>query len=79
MQDLWQAQLLIILLKEFTKLYVNTDTMTKVVKLKDLNTKIATAFLNTRTLKIVDYKYVYCNKKKKKKFHENLKLVSALF
>ena len=79
MQDLWQAQLLIILLKEFTKLYVNTDTMTEVVKLKDLNTKIATAFLNTQTLKIIDYKYVYCNKNFEKKFHENLKLVSALF
>ena len=67
MQDLWQAQLLIILLKEFTKLYVNTDTMTKVVKLKDLNTKIATAFLNTQTLKIIDYKYVYYNKNYEKK------------
>ena len=42
--------------------------MTKVVKLKDLNTKIATAFLNTQTLKIIDYKYVYCNKNYEKSF-----------
>ena len=35
------------------KLNVNTDTMTKNVNLADLNTKIATAFLNTQTLKII--------------------------
>ena len=39
-QDLWQAHyqiLLIILLKEFIKLNVNTDTMIKNVKLMKIN------------------------------------------
>ena len=39
-QDLWQAHyqiLLIILLKEFIKLNVNTDTMIKNVKLMEIN------------------------------------------
>ena len=47
-QDLWQAHykiLLIILLMEFIKLNVSTDTMIKKVKLVDLNTKIASVFL----------------------------------
>ena len=44
--------LLIVLLKEFIKLNVNTDTMIKNVKLAKLNTKIATAFLNTLTLRM---------------------------
>ena len=55
-QDLWQAHyqiLSIILVKEIIKLNVNTDTMTKNVKLMELNTKIVTAFLNTQTLKII--------------------------
>ena len=55
-QDLWQAYyqiLLIILLKEFVKLNVNTNRMIKNVKLAELNTKIATLFLNKQTLKII--------------------------
>ena len=44
--------LLIILLKEFIRLNKNTDIMIKAVKLAELNTKIATAFLNIQTLKI---------------------------
>ena len=42
-QDLWQAHyqvLLIILLKEFLRLNVNTDAMIKNVKIAQLNTKI---------------------------------------
>ena len=42
-EDLWQAHyqiLLIILLKEFIKLNVNTDMMKKIVKLEELDTKI---------------------------------------
>ena len=44
-QDLWQAYyqiLSIISLKEFIKLNVNTDTMTRNVKLAKLNANIAT-------------------------------------
>ena len=50
-QDLWQVHyqiLLIIFLKKIIKLNVNTDTDKKQV---ELNTKIASAFLNTQTLK----------------------------
>ena len=54
-QDLWQAHyqiLLLILLKEFIKLNVKTDTMIKQVKLSELNKKITTTFLSTENLKI---------------------------
>ena len=37
----------------FLKFIVNTNTMIKNVKLEELNTKIVTAFLNTRTLKMI--------------------------
>ena len=52
MQDLWHAHrdiLLIILLKQFIRLNVNTDTMIR--ELVELN--IATAFLNTKALKMI--------------------------
>ena len=52
-QDLWQAHyqiLLIILLRDFIKLNVNTNKMIKNKKLAALNTKTATAFFNTQTL-----------------------------
>ena len=55
-QDLWRANyqiLSIILLKEFIKSNVNMDTMIKNVKLVELNTKTATTFLNTKTLKMI--------------------------
>ena len=55
-QDLWRANyqiLSIILLKEFIKSNVNMDTMIKNVKLVELNTKTATTFLNTQTLKMI--------------------------
>ena len=48
-QDLWQTYyqiLLIIMLQEFIRLNVNTDMKIKNVKLTELSTKIATAFLN---------------------------------
>ena len=48
-QDLWQTYyqiLLIIMLQEFIRLNVNTDMKIKNVKLIELSTKIATAFLN---------------------------------
>ena len=54
-QDLSQGHyqvLLIILLTEFIKLSINTNTMIKNVKLAELNTNIATAFANTQTSKI---------------------------
>ena len=50
-QDLWQAHyqiLLIIWLREFIKLNVKMDMTIKNVKRAELNTKIATAFLNTQ-------------------------------
>ena len=55
-QDLWQTHyeiLLIIFLKESKKLNVNTDTITKHVKLAKLNISIVTVFLKTKTLKII--------------------------
>ena len=48
-QDLWQTYyqiLLIIMLQEFIRLNVSTDMKIKNVKLTELSTKIATAFLN---------------------------------
>ena len=50
-EDLWQAHYQIlskIFLKEFIKLNVNTDTITKNVKIVELNISIATLFLNTQ-------------------------------
>ena len=55
-QDLWQAYyqiLFVILLREFIKSNVNMITMTKAVKLADLNTGIATAFSNKQTLNMI--------------------------
>ena len=55
-QDLWQAHyqiLPIILLKKFIKLNINMGTMINSVKLAELNAKIATAFLNIQTLKMI--------------------------
>ena len=54
-QSLWPAHyqiLSIIFRKEFIKSNVNTDTITKNVKHAELNTKLATIFLNTQTLKM---------------------------
>ena len=54
-QDLWQVHyqiLLIILLKEFIKLNVNTDTLIKNVKLAESNIKITKTVLNTKALKM---------------------------
>ena len=54
-QSLWQAHhqiLSIIFLKEFFKSNVNTDTIIKNVKHSELNTKLATVFLKTKTLKM---------------------------
>ena len=49
-QDLWQVHyqiLLIILLKEFIKVKVNTDMMINNMKLVELSAKIVSAVLNT--------------------------------
>ena len=54
-QDLSQVHyqiLLIILLKEFIKLNVNTDTLIKNVKLAESNIKITKTVLNTKALKM---------------------------
>ena len=39
--------------KEFIKLNINTDIMIKYVTLVELNTKIASVFLNAQTLKMI--------------------------
>ena len=55
-QDLCQAHyhiLFIILLKEFIELNVKTGIIIKNVKRAELNVKIASALLNTQTLKII--------------------------
>ena len=39
--------------EEFIKSNVNTDTMIKHMKLAELDTKIASVFLNTQTLVII--------------------------
>ena len=43
-------------MKEFNEVNGNTNTMIKFVKLADLNANIATAFLNTQTLKMILWK-----------------------
>ena len=56
MQDLWQARyqtLLITSLKEFIDINVNSDMIRKNVELLGLNGKIAAAFLNAKTLKMM--------------------------
>ena len=56
MQDLRQAHYhpsLIILLKEFIKLIVNTNMIINNVKHVALNIKIVSAFLDMETLKII--------------------------
>ena len=53
-QDLWQAHyriLLITLVKEFVKLNVKMNKIIQNVKRLELNTNIATSFLNTQDLK----------------------------
>ena len=53
-QDLWQAHyqiLLIIFLKEFVKLNVNTDTRMKNLKLSELNMNISFCFLKYINIK----------------------------
>ena len=61
-------------MKEFMKLNGNTITMIKFVKLADLNTSIATAFLNRQALKMILWKTdVYVIIKIIKKNDKNLK------
>ena len=43
-------------MEKFMKLNENTNTVIKFVKLADLNANIATAFLNTQTLKMILWK-----------------------
>ena len=55
-QNLWQAHyqiLSIILVKEFTELNVNADSMIKNVKHVDLNISIASVFLSIQILKMI--------------------------
>ena len=71
-QDLWRDRyqiLLIILPEDLKKLNLNTDTMIKNVKLAELNTKIAIAFFNAKTLKddLTEQKCLCCNKNNQKK------------
>ena len=41
-------------MEEFRKLNINTDTIIKVVKTSELNIDIATVFLNTQMLKMIE-------------------------
>ena len=64
-QDWWQAHyqiLLIILLTELIKLNANTDMIIKNVKQVELNTKIASAALNTQMLEddLILYRCLCC-------------------
>ena len=43
-------------MEKFMKLNENTNTVIKFAKLADLNANIATAFLNTQTLKMILWK-----------------------
>ena len=55
-QDLWQGHnqiLSIIFMNEFVELNVNLDTMTKNMKIVELNISFATVFLNIQTLKMI--------------------------
>ena len=55
-QDLWQVHyqiLSIIFLDEFVELNVNMNMIIKSASKTELNTKIATVFLNTNTLKMI--------------------------
>ena len=55
--------------EDLKKLNLNTDTMIKNVKLAELNTKIAIAFFNAKTLKddLTEQKCLCCNKNNQKK------------
>ena len=55
-QDLWETNyqiLSIFLLKEFKKLNINKYAMIKNMTIAESNTKIASALLNTYTLKMI--------------------------
>ena len=76
MQDLWQVHyqiLSIIFLKKFIELNLNSDTMIKNAKHVKLNISIATVFLNTQILKIIEYQCLCCNKSYHHKFEGKLK------
>ena len=61
-------------MEEFMKLNGNTSTMIKLIKLADLYDNIATAFLNTQTLKMILWKTnVYVIIRFIKKNDKNLK------
>ena len=61
-------------MEEFMKLNGNTSTMIKLIKLADLYDNIATAFLNTQTLKMILWKTnVYVIIRIIKKNDKNLK------
>ena len=77
-QDLWQAHdqiLLIILLKEFTKLNVNTNVIIKNVKLAEFTYTRILEYTNFKD-ELIESKCLCCYKnyqKKKKKKDKNLK------
>ena len=64
-QDLWQAHykiLLLILLKEFEKLNVNTNMITKNLKIVELNTKFVNVQYTNFKDEFIEYKCLFCNK-----------------
>ena len=61
-------------MKEYLKVNGNTNTMTKFVKLANLNANFGTAFLNTQTLRMILWKTnVYVMIRIIKKNDKNLK------
>ena len=51
----YRLELRFYLLKKFIKLNVDLKIMIKIIKLLEVNTKIATVFLNTQTFKIIQF------------------------
>ena len=75
--DFWQARygiLLIILLKEFIKLNVNTETMIKTYKNCRVKYKYCNSFVEHKNIKdnLTEYKCLCCNKNYQQKFDEKL-------
>ena len=73
-QDLWQAQcqtLLIILLKEFTKLNVNMNMIRKIMKHVDKDCECCVEYSNVKH-DLIEYKCLCRNKNYQNKFDRNL-------
>ena len=80
-QDLWQAQcqtLLIILLKEFTKLNVNMNMIRKNMKHVDKDCECCVEYSNVKH-DLIEYKCLCRNKNYQNKFDRNLREYHELY